>query len=113
MALLTMAMLYGSGLLLGVRLPAERWLVMTGLILAGLIPFAALGVLVGHPLTADTIGWLVQASHVSLGASAWPATGWIMVGGPHRSRARGVPARHRACLSGGAPRAAVGLPSFN
>ena len=29
---------------------------MTGLILIGLIPFAALGVLVGHLLTADTIG---------------------------------------------------------
>ena len=115
MALLAMAMLYGSGLVLGVTLPAERWLVMTGLILAGLIPFAALGVLVGHLLTADTIGpaagglvsllalvsgmwfpleggivadiaeflpsyWLVQASHVSLGASAWPAMGWIVVG---------------------------------
>jgi ABC-2 type transport system permease protein len=29
---------------------------MTGLILVGLLPFAALGVLVGHLLTADTIG---------------------------------------------------------
>lgn len=115
MALLTMTMLYGSGLALGVSLPLERWLVMTGLILVGLIPFAALGVFVGHLLTADTIGpatgglvsvlalvsgtwfplgsgvvadiaeflpsyWLVQASHVSLGASAWPAMGWFVVG---------------------------------
>lgn len=55
-ALLTMALLYSSGLLLGVRLPLERWLVMTGLILVGLVPFAALGILVGHLLTADTIG---------------------------------------------------------
>ena len=29
---------------------------MTGLILVGLLPFAALGMLLGHVLTADTIG---------------------------------------------------------
>jgi ABC-2 type transport system permease protein len=56
MALLTIAALYASGALLGVRLPADRWLEMTGLILVGLAPFAALGVFVGHLLTADTIG---------------------------------------------------------
>jgi ABC-2 type transport system permease protein len=56
MALATIALLYVSGVVLGVRLPAERWLEMTGLILVGLLPFAALGVLVGHLLTADTIG---------------------------------------------------------
>jgi ABC-2 type transport system permease protein len=56
MAALTIALLYASGAVLGVGLPAERWLEMTGLILIGLLPFAALGVLVGHLLTADTIG---------------------------------------------------------
>jgi ABC-2 type transport system permease protein len=56
MALLTMAALYSSGLLLGVELPLERWLLMTGLLLVGLVPFAAFGILVGHLLTADTIG---------------------------------------------------------
>lgn len=115
MALLTIALLYGSGAVLGVRLSAGRWLEMTGLILLALLPFGALGVLVGHLLTADTIGpasgglasllafisgtwfplgdgvlhdiaqflpsyWLVQASHVSLGAPAWTATGWIVIG---------------------------------
>jgi ABC-2 type transport system permease protein len=115
MALLTMAFLYGSGLLLGVSLPLGRWLAMTGLILVSLVPFAALGILLGHLLTADTIGpaagglvsllalisgtwfplgagvlrdvaeflpsyWLVQASHVALGGSGWPAMGWIVVG---------------------------------
>lgn len=53
---LTMCLLYGGGIVLGVRLPAESWLTMTALILVGLIPFAALGVFVGHLLTADTIG---------------------------------------------------------
>ena len=56
MAALTIAVLYAGGVLLGVSLPAGRWLQMTGLILVGLLPFAALGVLVGHLLTADTIG---------------------------------------------------------
>lgn len=56
MALLTIASLYAAGAILGVRLPAERWLEMTGLILVGLLPFAALGIFAGHLLTADTIG---------------------------------------------------------
>lgn len=56
MALLTMVLLYASGAALGVSLPAWRWLEMTGLILVGLLPFAALGLLLGHLLTADLIG---------------------------------------------------------
>jgi ABC-2 type transport system permease protein len=56
MALLTIGVLYASGVALGVRLPAGTWLEMTGLILVGLLPFAALGILLGHLLTADTIG---------------------------------------------------------
>jgi ABC-2 type transport system permease protein len=56
MALLTLATLYATGVVLGVRLPAASWLEMTGLILVGLMPFAALGVFLGHLLTADTIG---------------------------------------------------------
>jgi ABC-2 type transport system permease protein len=56
MALLTILALYLAGTILGVRLPAERWLEMTGLILVGLVPFAALGILVGHLLTPDSVG---------------------------------------------------------
>jgi ABC-2 type transport system permease protein len=56
MALLTIALLYGVGYGLGVRIPADRWLEMTGLILIGLIPFAALGILLGHLVSADSIG---------------------------------------------------------
>ncbi len=51
-----MLLLYVSGFVLGVRLPAGRWLGMTGLILLGLVPFAALGILLGHLLKADTMG---------------------------------------------------------
>ena len=56
MAMLNLLTLYATGVALGVRLSADRWLEMTGLILVGLMPFAALGVCIGHLLTADTIG---------------------------------------------------------
>jgi ABC-2 type transport system permease protein len=54
--LLSIALLYASGLSLGVRLPVEDWLRMTLLLLVGLLPFAALGVLLGHLLSVDSIG---------------------------------------------------------
>jgi ABC-2 type transport system permease protein len=56
MALLSIVVLYVCGATLGVSLPAEEWLKMTGLILVGLAPFAALGVMLGHLLTPDSIG---------------------------------------------------------
>jgi ABC-2 type transport system permease protein len=113
---LTIVALYICGATLGVSLPVGRWLAMTGLILVGLIPFAALGIAMGHVLTADSVGpalgggvgllafvggtwfpitggflhvvaqavpsyWLVQASHVALGGSAWGVTGWLVMTG--------------------------------
>jgi ABC-2 type transport system permease protein len=48
--------LYACGVALGVGLPAGRWLAMTGLLLIGLIPFAALGIALGHLLDSDSIG---------------------------------------------------------
>ncbi|MDQ6605373.1 MAG: ABC transporter permease [Actinomycetota bacterium] len=59
MALASLLLLYVSGALLGVSLPAQRWLEMTGLILVGLLPFAALGILVGHLVTTDSVGPLM------------------------------------------------------
>ena len=56
MAALTIGLLYLAGSMLGVRLSAIEWLTMTGLILVGLIPFAVLGVLLGHLLTVDSMG---------------------------------------------------------
>lgn len=55
-ALLSIATLYVSGVVLGVRLSALDWVTMTLLMLVALVPFAALGVLLGHLLTADSIG---------------------------------------------------------
>ena len=56
MSLVTIGLLYAAGFALGVRLPAGDWLRMTGLLLVGLIPFAALGILIGHLVTADSVG---------------------------------------------------------
>jgi ABC-2 type transport system permease protein len=49
-------LLYIAGSILGVRLSAGEWVRMTLLILIGLVPFAALGVLFGHLLSVDSIG---------------------------------------------------------
>ena len=56
MALLTMAVLYICGLSLGVSMPARDWLEVTGLMLVALIPFAALGIVMGHLLNPDAVG---------------------------------------------------------
>ena len=56
MAALSLLALYLAGTTLGVSLPAGEWLRMTGLILVALVPFAALGILLGHMLTPDSIG---------------------------------------------------------
>ncbi|WP_445152502.1 ABC transporter permease [Baekduia sp. Peel2402] len=56
MALLTLTVMYVSGTILGVSLPAEDWIEMTGLILIALIPFAAAGIFVGHKVTTESVG---------------------------------------------------------
>jgi ABC-2 type transport system permease protein len=56
MAAVSIALLFTLGASFGVRLSAGAWLTMTGLILVGLIPFAILGILLGHLLTADSMG---------------------------------------------------------
>jgi ABC-2 type transport system permease protein len=57
MALISIVVLYAAGILIGVRIDtASRWLQMTGLILVGILPFVALGILFGHLLTVDSIG---------------------------------------------------------
>jgi ABC-2 type transport system permease protein len=56
MALISLLALYIAGTTLGVSLAASDWLQMTGLIVVGLIPFAAGGILLGHLLTPDSIG---------------------------------------------------------
>jgi ABC-2 type transport system permease protein len=55
-ALVTIALLALAGMSLGVRLSAGKWVVMVALILVALIPFAVLGVLLGHLLSIDSMG---------------------------------------------------------
>ena len=52
-ALLTLVLLALAGTAFGVRLPAQGWLIALGLFLVGLIPFAVLGILLGHLIGAD------------------------------------------------------------
>ena len=56
MALISITVLFVIGLAFGVHVPAARLGEMVGLILIGLLPFVALGILIGHLLTADSIG---------------------------------------------------------
>ena len=56
MAVVTILLLYTAGATLGVGLAARDWLEMTALILVGLAPFAAIGILFGHLMTPDSIG---------------------------------------------------------
>jgi ABC-2 type transport system permease protein len=48
--------LYLAGAALGVSIPAGRWVEMTALIAVALLPFAALGIFLGHLLNVDSIG---------------------------------------------------------
>ncbi len=56
LALISLAALFIAGSSLGVQLSATHWLELVGLMLVGLIPFAPLGIAIGHLLTADSIG---------------------------------------------------------
>ncbi len=56
MAALSLVSLYVAGTILGVTLGAGDWLKMTGLIVLGLLPFAAGGIALGHLLNVDALG---------------------------------------------------------
>jgi ABC-2 type transport system permease protein len=56
MATTSLLLLYLAGTILGVRLTASQWVQMTALILVGLLPFAALGITIGHLMNVDSIG---------------------------------------------------------
>jgi ABC-2 type transport system permease protein len=55
-ALVTIVVLYAAGISLGVSLSAGSWLQMTGLLLVGLLPFAALGIALGHLVGVEAVG---------------------------------------------------------
>jgi ABC-2 type transport system permease protein len=55
MAVLTITAMCLAGTILGVRLSAGQWLTVVGLLLAGLVPFAIIGILFGHLLSAEAL----------------------------------------------------------
>jgi ABC-2 type transport system permease protein len=78
MAMITLVVLYLAGAAFGVSLGVGGWLGMTGLILVGLIPFAALGVTLGHLFTPDSIGPAMGGGVALLGllgGTFFPLTG--------------------------------------
>lgn len=77
-ALLTLAVLFVAGTTLGVRLGAVEWLEMIGLMLVALVPFAAIGVFLGHVATSDSIGPVIGFGTgilAFLGGTWFPITG--------------------------------------
>lgn len=66
-ALVTIVALGLAGTALGVRLPAIRWAETVGLLLVGLLPFAALGILLGHLIGVDALGPAVGGTTALLG----------------------------------------------
>jgi ABC-2 type transport system permease protein len=82
MALLTIAALYICGASLGVSMPAAKWLEVTGLILVALVPFAALGIVIGHLLNPDATGPVIGGGTALLAfvSGTWfpiPAHGFL------------------------------------
>jgi ABC-2 type transport system permease protein len=75
---LSILVLYVSGVALGVSLPAGRWLAMTGLLVVGLIPFAALGIALGLLLSSDSIG---PATGGLVGVLALLGGSWFPISG--------------------------------
>jgi ABC-2 type transport system permease protein len=89
MAIATIALLYLAGASLGVRLGAGNWLAMTGLILIGLIPFAGLGILLGHLVSPDSIGPAMGGSTALL---AFLGGVWFPItSGPMKTIAEALP----------------------
>jgi ABC-2 type transport system permease protein len=56
MAAISIILISLAGVSLGVHLGAGAWLVMAGLVLVGLVPFAVLGILLGQLLGVDSMG---------------------------------------------------------
>jgi ABC-2 type transport system permease protein len=77
-ATMALLLLFLAGRILGVRLPAHVWLHMLGLMLVCLVPFAVLGILIGHLVSAESIGPVIGGSialFAFLGGVWFPITG--------------------------------------
>jgi ABC-2 type transport system permease protein len=80
-ALMTIVLLYACGISQGVRLTTGHWAEMTALILVSLVPFAALGIWIGHRFSPDAMGPLmggVMSLFSIIGGSYFPVTGSVI-----------------------------------
>ena len=77
-AAISIALIYAAGISLGVHMALAKWLQMTGLILVGLIPFAALGIMLGHLITGDAMG---PAMGGGMSLFALLGGSWFPIGG--------------------------------
>ncbi|MCW2924446.1 MAG: transporter permease [Thermoleophilia bacterium] len=81
LALLVIAVMFGAGLTLGVRLEARQWAETIGLLLVGAIPFAGLGIFLGHKIAPDSLGPAVGGGSsllAMLGGAYFPLNGGTM-----------------------------------
>ncbi len=88
-ALTTIAVLFVSGAWLGVSLPAADWLKVVALLVIGLLPFAALGIVLGHLLGSDALGPVIGGTTALL---AFLGGTWFPLGdGALHDIAQGLP----------------------
>jgi ABC-2 type transport system permease protein len=74
-AMLTIAVMYIAGISLGAHTTASRWVEMTVLILVALIPFAGIGIWIGHIAKEDAMGPIMgglMSLFALLGGSYFP-----------------------------------------
>ncbi|MGI8666911.1 MAG: ABC transporter permease [Jatrophihabitans sp.] len=74
-ALLTIAVMYIAGISMGAHTTLTRWVEMTLLILVALVPFAAIGVFIGHIAHQDAMGPIMgglMSLFALLGGSYFP-----------------------------------------
>ena len=132
LAALSIVLLYAAGLSMGVHLSVVHWLELTGYVLVALVPFAVIGIVLGHLLTVDSMGpalggitslfailggtWGPLASGGFLGTAGEVAA--VVLAGAGRSdrgRRRRVAARRHGSSSGSGravehPARGAGLP---
>lgn len=101
----SVAALYLAGAALGVSIPPGRWIEMTLLIAVALLPFAALGIFLGHLLNVDAIGPATGGTVTILafiGGTWFPVTGESCTRSASASRPTGS-SRRRTSRSAAMP----------
>lgn len=89
--LLIIVLLGAAGTADGVRLSVIQWLTLLGLLLAGLVPFAILGILLGHVLASDSLT-AISGGLVSLLALLGGSFGFLLSSsGPVFQALRAIP----------------------